>query len=108
MTPPLNEVTLLSPEIELSEIWGDTIVALFQILEFPWGDSIGALFKNSRSILHISTLQIRFKLAKIFSRLRRDFTLLKWLNRKIFGRLRRHRVDVMYVKRAFLNLDRFF
>ena len=65
--PPLNEVTLLSPEIELSEIWGDTIVALFQILEFPWGDSIGALFKNSRSILHISTLQIRFKIAK-FSR----------------------------------------
>ena len=61
MTPPLNEVTLLSPEIELSEIWGDTIVALFQILEFPWGDSIGALFKNSRSILHVSTLQIRFK-----------------------------------------------
>ena len=29
----------MSPEIELSEIWGDTIVALFQILEFPWGDS---------------------------------------------------------------------
>ena len=67
MTPPLNEVTLLSPEIELSEIWGDTIVALFQILEFPWGDSIGALFKNSRSILHIFSLQIRFKFAK-FSR----------------------------------------
>ena len=69
----------MSPEIELSEIWGDTIVALFQILEFPWGDSIGALFKNSRSILHISTLQIRLKIAKFFSRLRRDlpFEMIK-------------------------------
>ena len=66
-TPPFNEVTLLSPEIELSEIWGDIFVALFQTQDFPWGDSIGALFKNSRSILHISTLQIRFKIAK-FSR----------------------------------------
>ena len=30
MTPPLNGVTLLSPEIELSEIWGD-IIGVVQI-----------------------------------------------------------------------------
>ena len=74
--PPLKEVTVLSPGFELSEISGDTIVALFQILEFPWGDSIGALFKNSRSILHIFTLQIRFKIAKNRAPAAR-FTLLK-------------------------------
>ena len=98
MTPPLNEVTLLSPEIELSEIWGDIIVALFSDSGISLGWQYWRPFQDqSVDLVYVypsNTAQNR----KIFARLRRDFTLLKWSNSKIFARLRRKRVHVMIIK----------
>ena len=75
--PPLKGVPIISSEIELLEIRGAILLTLFSDSEFPWGAILSDFFKTSRSILYVfypsNTVQNR----KIFSRLRRDFSLLK-------------------------------